>query len=108
MEPPVEKLSEILKGHFSPPVKCIVDTNVLADVFTCADLLRAYERPGATDNENLETHFRRVRARESLLLAIYFHEQGFRTMSLPNEWIRTATRLAPPEDVTNFGTHFTT
>lgn len=73
----------------------IVDTNVILDIFTVNDLVGAYAK--RDDSESL---FRRVRIRESLLLAWYLRSIGATTRSLQNEVTRLMVKRAPPESTT--------
>lgn len=80
-------------------VAAIVDTNVILDVFAVSDLLDAYAKAGGESDAAL---FRRVRARESHLLAWYLHSIGATTFSLPAESTRIMARRAPPDAMNTF------
>ena len=55
----------------------VVDTNVLLDIYSCHDVSNSYEQGAQIDTEAFvdsgEAVYRRARARESLILAMYFH-----------------------------------
>ena len=81
----------------------VVDTNALIDFYSCHDLYNAYESiaretaTGAAFNiENPRAVYRRARARESLLLVLYFHERRLRTYSLHDEFETKLTKFVPP------------
>lgn len=76
-------------------VQAVVDTNVVLDIYSITDLSRAHESGG--DDDTPERLFRRVRLRESLMLAWLFHVTHAVTVSLPNELQRLAARHAPPD-----------
>jgi hypothetical protein len=83
-----------------PPAVAVVDTNVLLDIFSCHDLtdtfdaIHALNEHAAVDNPSV-VH-RRARARESLLLALYFNAIGATTYSLRNEADSMLTTKVPP------------
>ena len=81
-------------------VDAVVDSNVLLDVYSCHDVVEsyndAYERSGNAAIDHPSVVFRRARARESLLLAIYFGKIGATTHSLHNEAIDRLITRAPP------------
>jgi hypothetical protein len=88
------------------PLAFVVDTNVILDIFSCHDLSNEYgkvdftvDSPGAT--------WRRARARESLLAAIYLHKIGATTYSLHGEAVDTLTTMVPPDEQC-FEMHYTT
>jgi hypothetical protein len=83
-------------------ITAIVDTNVLIDVLSSGDLERAYQRSNGTDSD--EATFRRVRSRESLILAWYLHSRGAKTCSLDDEPLRTLMAQAEPADKTKLQT----
>jgi hypothetical protein len=80
-------------------ITAVVDTNVILDIFAASDLLDAYEKHGGDSDDAL---FRRVRARESLLLGWHFHSIGATTLSLPDESLRVMASRTPPDDPNEF------
>jgi hypothetical protein len=73
----------------------VIDTNVLLDIYSIADLEKAYGAAAGAETD--ETHFRRVRARESLVFAWLLHQRAATTISLPFEPSRMLVRDAPPD-----------
>lgn len=64
-------------------ILAVVDTNVLLDVFSCHDLAGAYDYLGRTAAvSDPFAVYRRARARESMLLAMYLHRVQAYTYSL--------------------------
>lgn len=88
----------------------VIDTNVVIDMRSCADLVQEYEKGPSSlaAAQTPEATFRRARVRESMILGWYLHRATAATSSLPDESVRTLTRMADPSDVLEFGTHFTT
>lgn len=62
----------------------IIDTNVVLDIYLFDALDKAYGKAGE-GLDSREAFFRRVRARESPLLAWYFHSTGSITLALHHE-----------------------
>jgi hypothetical protein len=101
-----------------PKIHAITDTNVLLDIYSCHDVIgaynRAYERLGPTAIDEPAVIYRRVRARESILLALYFHRIAAHSYSLHAEVLELLTRRSPPappgqtieSDFTTFFLHF--
>jgi hypothetical protein len=107
--PKLSTRSRVTK-RLPPNAVAVVDTNVVMDMRSCADLVQEYER-GASDlaaARTPEAIFRRARVRESMILAWYLHKVGAVTFSLPDESVRILTRMADPSAARDFGTHFTT
>ena len=86
----------------------LVDTNVLLDIYTITDWQREHERCGLEDLDGARFVYRRARARESLLLAMYFNQVKALTYGLNNEVLRTIVRASPPAQQTELSTHYTT
>lgn len=89
-------------------VGAVLDTNVLLDIYSGHDLLAAYDNLGAEQPNAPELVFRRVRARDGVLLASYLHKQRITTCSLDNEFQSRLRKLAPPTETADFECHFTT
>jgi hypothetical protein len=75
-----------------PRYHAIVDTNVLVDLYTPRDLMRAY---AAKLPEDL-CIYRRARVREAMLFALYLHETRGTTWSLHHEPVEMLRTFAPP------------
>jgi hypothetical protein len=88
-------------------VSAILDTNVVLEIYSIHDLFEAYDRTGADDVDAPELVFRRARARDSLLLAMYFHATRAKTVALPQEFQRILTGRVPPEASEDARWHFT-
>lgn len=89
-------------------ILAVVDTNVLLDMYSCHDLYCAYEQLGHDDCVSHPTAvFRRARARESLLLAIYLHRRRATTYSLGDEAVDRMLANVDPNAGDAFPTHFT-
>jgi hypothetical protein len=101
------------------PLVAVTDTNFLLDLYSCHDMTGTYNEAharlgaeGAVDDQAVV--YRRARARESLLLAMHFHNVGATTFSLHFEVVDLITRRAPPapggetmeSDFTNAFLHF--
>jgi len=95
-----------IKAEWSD-VMAFVDTNVALDIYTAADVLRDHERLGIVDLEHRQHVYRRARARESLLLAMFFNDTKAVTYGLHQESKRQVLRASPPDDHASFGTHYT-
>jgi hypothetical protein len=78
----------------------VVDTNVVLDVYSCHDVAKRYDevhsRLGIAAVDEASVVYRRTRARESLLLAIYFNKIGASTFSLHHESVELLTTRVPP------------
>jgi hypothetical protein len=83
----------------------VIDTNVMLDVYSCADLARQYELD--EDVSGPQATFRRARARESLLLAIHLHSVEATTYGLEHEVPRILRKMADPEASETLETNFT-
>jgi len=87
--PPGETVPEQLIQMDPKEIHAVVDTNVLLDIFSCHDISNAYAQFGElTAEQEIDLPpavYRRARARESLLLAFYFHAQKATTYSLKDE-----------------------
>jgi hypothetical protein len=93
-----------------PPAVAVLDTNVLLDVFSCHDLSAKVDKVAADGGpiaDDASVVHRRARARESLLLAMYFDATGATTHSLLNEADGMLTRAVPPGEE-SLETHYTT
>src|SRR5216683_2252557 len=101
------RASELAKQVRHHRVDCIIDTNVIADVFTCANVLQRYQE-GPSTQETTQTLYARVRTRESLILMWHLHCSALTSWSLPGESTRTIVKIADPEATEDFGTHWTT
>jgi hypothetical protein len=81
-------------------VRKVLDTNVLVDIHSCHDIVRKYgERAktlGPAAMTDRDVVFRRARAREGLLLAIYLHNVKATTFTLQGEAMRVLEKAAPP------------
>jgi hypothetical protein len=90
----------------------VVDTNVIVDMFTTKDLETEYMKLGDAQVEQAArtrgATFRRARQRESLLLGWYLHKERATTFHVVTEALRIMRRVADPDAVHEFGTHFTT
>lgn len=85
----------------------VLDTNVMLDVFSCHDVFDAYQRVGEGRLNEPELVERRARARESLFLAIYFHQNCVATYGLFDEARAILLERVPPTAHTEFTNHFT-
>jgi hypothetical protein len=99
--------------------KFVLDSNALLDFYTNRDFADVYDAKvralGTAADDDPQVVYRRARARESLLLAIYLHNVGATTYSLQGEVITKLTEAAPPhleggvdlvKDHTSFVIHF--
>jgi hypothetical protein len=77
----------------------VLDTNVFLDVHSCHDLTETYAKLGPAAINDLSVVYRRARARESLLVAIYFNKIKATTFGLHFEMIELLTGRAPPTPV---------
>ena len=84
----------------------VVDTNVMLDVYSCHDLSGQYDK--GEDVAGPNATYRRARARESLLLAIYLHSIRATTYGLHHEVPRMLTQMVDPESSKTLETNFTT
>ncbi len=87
-------------------IAAVVDTNVLIDIFSISDLVRAHSVADVS-SDSAELLFRRIRARESLLLAWFFHRSKLATRSYGSEATRILSRLSPPDRRADFEVNFT-
>lgn len=85
----------------------VVDSNVFLEVWSCHDLAQAYEQPEETPDLARKRALRWARARDSLLLAIYFHQIRAATYGLKEAYSMLAGIVDPDADTT-VETHFTT
>ncbi len=93
-------------------VDAVVDTNVLLDIHSCHDAMDSYNKAhallAAAAIDDPSVVFRRARARESLLLAIYFDKIDAVTHSLHNEAVdRLVDRSPPAPGGTSIASDFT-
>jgi hypothetical protein len=79
-----------------PRYVAIVDTNVLVDLYTPTDLLKTYGSSKWEGVDSTDSVYRRSRARESLLFALYLHESRATTLSLHDEPIAKLIERVPP------------
>ena len=91
----------------SQDLLAVVDTNVILDVVSLHDLSQTYERLGADGVDTPDAVYRRSRARESLLLAIYFHKAKAVTYSLHSEPVAILTTKVDPTSEDALETHYT-
>jgi hypothetical protein len=91
-----------------PDYTALLDTNVVLDIYTTRDLEREYERPEGPDVDGADAVYRRARARESLLLAMYFNQRKALTYGLHHESLREVVRASPPTQQSDLSTHYTT
>jgi hypothetical protein len=84
----------------------VLDTNVMLDVYSCHDLANEYRKGG--DVAGPEATYRRARARESLMLAIYLHSIRATTYGLHHEVPRMLTEMVDPAAHGAWENHFTT
>src|SRR6266851_8187132 len=103
----VARASDLAKKVRHHRVDCIIDTNVIADVYTCASIVQTYQA-GPSTKETVQTLYVRARARESLILLWHLHCSASTSWSLPLESTRTILKIADPRAATDFGTHWTT
>ncbi len=84
----------------------VIDTNVLVEFFSATDLLAAHANmdPGAVDSPQLRD--RRIRARESLLLAWCLETRALCSLSLGEESKRVLVRDADPSALGTFESQF--
>ena len=87
-------------------IVAVVDTNVMLDVYSCHDLEGEYDKGGDIAGPNAT--YRRARARESLLLAIYLHAIRAMTYGLHHELPRKLTEMVDPAAHGTWVNHFTT
>jgi len=84
-----------------PRAVAVVDANVLLDLHSCHNFSEEYEKIYATRGvaaiDDPAVVYRRARARESLLLAMYFNATGATTDSL-GEMYGVLKRAVPPEE----------
>jgi hypothetical protein len=83
-----------------PQIDVVLDTNVLLDVHSCHDVSTTYQRlfytMGAAAVNDASVVYRRARARESFLLALFFNKNGLTTCSLRAEAVDILIRRVPP------------
>src|ERR1700722_12729673 len=80
-----------------PRFVAVVDTNVFLDIYSCHDLAGTYDRVGAAGVDSPEALYRRARARESLLLAMYLHRIGANVFGLGAEILaKLQANVDPP------------
>lgn len=92
--------------HQPRQIIAVVDTNLLLDLWSCHDMWAAYEKEPHGDTP---AHlYRRVRAREALLLAMHLHRIKAGTWSLRTEAIDLLRKNVPTHASREFKTHFTT
>lgn len=86
----------------SPETIAIVDTNVLLDVYSSHDLIKTYEmthaRVGIKAIDDPTVSYRRIRARESFLLTLYFNKLKATTYSLHSEVLNMMRTRVPPAE----------
>ncbi|MCU0702134.1 MAG: hypothetical protein MUC96_37030 [Myxococcaceae bacterium] len=78
----------------------VLDTNIIIDIFSIGDLLAASQKSAHgqnIDHSSSDLLFRRIRARESLLLAWFFHTKGARTETYGREAVEILSRHVPPQ-----------
>lgn len=78
----------------------VLDTNVMLEIYTCADLFNTYRDRNITladidDNDHAVR--RRARAQNSILLADYLHHTGARTYGLTSEFLAKLQAIVPPD-----------
>jgi hypothetical protein len=75
------------------PVSAVLDTNVLLDIYSAHDLLEEVncDAPGKES-----VTYRTARAKDSLLLAIKFHQTRAKTYNLHSELVAQLQKFAPP------------
>ena len=74
----------------------VVDTCVLADVFSCHDLIEAIR---VTKCEDDNVRYRRARVQESMILIEYLHRKRLATFSLRDELWKVFERNVPADPV---------
>jgi hypothetical protein len=93
-------------------VDAAIDTNVLIEIYSAHDLLEAIDKLAHLTEPLIAVHpdveRRRVRARESLLLAHHLHQQGTFTYALLREFTDKLPNLVPPQSRDEFETAYTT
>lgn len=82
------------------PTLAVLDTNVFIDIHSCHDLKGTFDRLhsslGDAAIDEPVVAYRLRRARESLLLAMYFNKNSTTTYSLHNEAVELLMLRAPP------------
>jgi hypothetical protein len=88
----------------------VIDTNVLLDLYSCHDFEAVVVKHGAdlVAISHPDTIYRRARAREAVILAVYLDRIEATTLSLQHEALDLIQRHVPPTARTSFGTQFTT
>jgi len=99
--------------ELSPETRAVVDTNVLLGIYSCHDLTNTYEtthaRVGIEAIDDPAVSYRRLRARESFLLALFFNDIKATTYSLHSEVLNLMlTRVPPAEGGETMESDFTT
>ena len=89
-----------------PKFDAVVDTNVIADIYTFRDVIISNEIH-MLDLEHSEARYRRARTRDGLLLAYLLHEQGMLTYGLRQEAVDKTLELAPPDILDDIKVAFT-
>ncbi|HEY3816952.1 MAG TPA: hypothetical protein VGL81_07275 [Polyangiaceae bacterium] len=116
----IEPAESALSPQVTPPnAVAIVDTNVFLDIYSCHDAITAYDAAyaeiGRAAVDHRKVAYRRARARESLLLALYLNKIGASTFTLQSEAMDKLELNAPPTavggmrwetDFTSFMIHF--
>jgi rRNA-processing protein FCF1 len=102
-----------------PSPTVVVDTNVILDVHSCHDVTEAFDkhfpRLKRASMNHKEVTYRLARAKESMLLALYFNKTVTTTYNLHDEPIVLLTSKVPPaptggvsweSDFTTYFVHF--
>jgi hypothetical protein len=93
-------------------VAAVLDTNAFLDVYSCHDVFRdygvLYEDMGQAAADEPKCVYRRARARESLVLAIYLHQLQVATVTLQDELLEELEGAAPAKTPIGTPTAFET
>jgi hypothetical protein len=80
---------------------CVIDTNVILELYSIHDLMRDFEESHAKKGEaaaaDPRVRFRRLRMADSLALAIALHEKRETSFQLVTEAIEMLVREVPPD-----------
>lgn len=80
---------------------CVIDTNVILELYSVHDLMRDFEeshaKKGEAAAEDPKVRFRRLRMADSLALAIALHEKKETSFQLVTEAIEMLMREVPPD-----------
>ena len=100
----------------SPRYAFVLDTNVLVDSYSCADLFREFQHVSEAEVrahlQSPRVGFRLRRAKDAILLADHLHRTRSRTWSLHREFLAILEGAAPPyeggSELVSFESAYTT